>query len=45
MTGKRIKAAPTKNTLLNLKRQLNFLEEGHSLLERKRVLLTRLVHQ
>jgi V/A-type H+-transporting ATPase subunit D len=45
MTGKRIKAAPTKNTLLNLKRQLNFLEEGHSLLERKRELLTRLVYQ
>jgi V/A-type H+/Na+-transporting ATPase subunit D len=45
MTGKRIKATPTKNTLLNLKRQLLFLEEGHSLLERKRELLTRLVYQ
>ncbi|MCU7931222.1 MAG: V-type ATP synthase subunit D [Candidatus Thiodiazotropha sp. (ex Codakia rugifera)] len=45
MTGKRIKAAPTKNTLLNLKRQLQFLEDGHSLLERKRELLTRLVYQ
>ncbi|MES9834434.1 MAG: V-type ATP synthase subunit D [Candidatus Thiodiazotropha sp. LLP2] len=45
MTGKRIKAAPTKNTLLQLKRQLNFLEQGHSLLERKRELLTRLVYQ
>ncbi|MEJ2619267.1 MAG: V-type ATP synthase subunit D [Candidatus Thiodiazotropha sp.] len=45
MTGKRIKAAPTKNTLLQLKRQLNFLQQGHSLLERKRELLTRLVYQ
>jgi V/A-type H+-transporting ATPase subunit D len=45
MTGKRIKAAPTKNTLLHLKRQLSFLEQGHSLLERKRELLTRLVYQ
>ncbi|MEJ2425618.1 MAG: V-type ATP synthase subunit D [Candidatus Thiodiazotropha sp.] len=45
MTGKRIKAAPTKNTLLSLKRQLNFLDQGHSLLERKRELLTRLVYQ
>ena len=42
MTGKRLKAAPTKNTLLNLKRQLQFLEDGHNLLERKRELLTRL---
>ncbi|MEW8211418.1 MAG: V-type ATP synthase subunit D [Candidatus Thiodiazotropha taylori] len=45
MTVKRIKAAPTKNTLLQLKRQLNFLQQGHSLLERKRELLTRLVYQ
>ncbi|MES9943122.1 MAG: V-type ATP synthase subunit D [Candidatus Thiodiazotropha sp. 6PLUC2] len=45
MTGKRIKAAPTKNTLLQLKRQLNFLDQGHNLLERKRELLTRLVYQ
>ena len=45
MTGKRLKAAPTKNTLLQLKRQLQFLEDGHSLLERKRELLTRLVYQ
>ncbi|MEJ2465698.1 MAG: V-type ATP synthase subunit D [Candidatus Thiodiazotropha sp.] len=45
MSGKRLKAAPTKNTLLNLKRQLQFLEDGHSLLERKRELLTRLVYQ
>ncbi|MBL3590070.1 MAG: V-type ATP synthase subunit D [gamma proteobacterium endosymbiont of Lamellibrachia anaximandri] len=44
MTNQRIKAPPTKNTLLNLKRQLRFLDEGHSLLERKRELLTRLVY-
>jgi V/A-type H+-transporting ATPase subunit D len=45
MNGKRLKAAPTKNTLLQLKRQLEFLEDGHNLLERKRELLTRLVYQ
>ena len=45
MTGTRLKAAPTKNTLLQLKRQLQFLQDGHSLLERKRELLTRLVYQ
>lgn len=41
----RIKAPPTKNTLLNLKKQVRFLEDGHALLERKRELLTRLVYQ
>ena len=40
-----IKVPPTKNTLLNLKRQVLFLEEGHALLERKRELLTRLVYE
>lgn len=40
-----IKAPPTKNTLLSLKRQVKFLEDGHALLERKRELLTRLVYQ
>ena len=45
MNSKRLKAPPTKNTLLNLKRQLKFLSDGHSLLERKRELLTRLVYQ
>jgi V/A-type H+-transporting ATPase subunit D len=45
VNGKLLKAPPTKNTLLNLKRQLRFLEEGHTLLERKRELLTRLVYQ
>jgi len=40
-----IKAPPTKSTLLNLKKQVRFLEEGHDLLERKRELLTRLVYE
>ncbi|MEI6413783.1 MAG: V-type ATP synthase subunit D [Pseudomonadota bacterium] len=40
-----IKVAPTKSNLLKLKRQANFLEEGHTLLERKRELLTRLVYE
>ena len=45
MSGKLLKVAPTKNNLLALKRQAVMLEEGHSLLERKRELLTRLVYQ
>lgn len=45
MTRKLIKAPPTKNTLLNFKQQLKFLEEGYVLLERKRELLTRLVYE
>ena len=40
-----IKAPPTKNTLLSMKKQVRFLEQGHDLLERKRELLTRLVYQ
>jgi len=40
-----IKVPPTKNTLLALKKQVRFLEEGHDLLERKRELLTRLVYE
>jgi len=40
-----IKVPPTKNTLLKLKKQVRFLEEGHDLLERKRELLTRLVYE
>ena len=43
--SKILKVAPTKNNLLSLKRQALMLEEGHSLLERKRELLTRLVYQ
>lgn len=41
----RIKVPPTKNTLLNLRKQVRFLEDGHALLERKRELLTRLVYE
>ncbi len=41
---KRINAPPTKSTLLDLKKQVQFLEDGHALLERKRELLTRLVY-
>jgi len=40
-----IKVPPTKNTLLKLKKQVKFLDEGHDLLERKRELLTRLVYE
>lgn len=40
-----IKVPPTKNTLLKLKKQVAFLEDGHTLLERKRELLTRLVYE
>jgi len=45
VNSKRLKAPPTKSTLLGLKRQVRFLEDGHNLLERKRELLTRLVYQ
>ncbi|MBK1730527.1 V-type ATP synthase subunit D [Thiococcus pfennigii] len=40
-----IRVPPTKNALLRLKKQAQFLEEGHALLERKRELLTRLVYE
>ncbi len=45
MAQRLIKVPPTKNTLLKLKKQVKFLEEGHDLLERKRELLTRLVYE
>lgn len=41
----RFKVRPTKSTLLSLRRQVVALQHGHDLLERKRELLTRLVHQ
>lgn len=41
----RLKVAPTKSALLALKRQVRFLEQGHDMLERKRELLTRVVHE
>lgn len=40
----RLRTAPTKSALLNLRKQVRFLEDGHALLERKRELLTRLVY-
>ena len=43
--NKLLKVRPTKNTLLALRKQLVSLQHGHDLLERKRELLTRLVHQ
>ncbi|MGQ9659717.1 MAG: V-type ATP synthase subunit D [Thermochromatium sp.] len=45
MDHRLIKVPPTKNTLLKLKKQIRFLEDGHDLLERKRELLTRLVYE
>ena len=45
MTQPLIKVPPTKNTLLEMKKQVRFLEDGHALLERKRELLTRLVYE
>ena len=45
MAQQLIKVPPTKNTLLKLKKQTKFLEQGHDLLERKRELLTRLVYE
>ncbi|HXU92543.1 MAG TPA: V-type ATP synthase subunit D [Gallionella sp.] len=41
----RLRVRPTKSTLLSLRRQVTSLQHGHDLLERKRELLTRLVHQ
>lgn len=41
----RLKVPPTKSNLLRLKRQVAFLEQGHTLLERKKDLLTRLVYE
>ena len=41
----RMKIPPTKSALLGLRRQLRFLQQGHSMLERKRELLNRLVRE
>lgn len=41
----RLRVRPTKSVLLSLRRQMVALQHGHDLLERKRELLTRLVHQ
>ncbi len=45
MAQQTLRVPPTKNTLLTLKKQAHFLEQGHDLLERKRELLTRLVYE
>jgi V/A-type H+-transporting ATPase subunit D len=45
MAQQLIKVAPTKSNLLKLRKHERFLEDGHSLLERKRDLLTRLVYE
>lgn len=42
--SKRLRLPPTRSTLLSVKRQLVFLEEGYKLLDRKRELLTRLMY-
>jgi len=42
---KLLKVPPTKSTLLDLRRQVAFLQAGYELLERKRELLTRLVYE
>ena len=41
----RLRVPPTKSALLMLRRQVDFLEEGYNLLDRKRELLTRLVYE
>ena len=43
--SQRLKRPPTKSVLLQLKKQLVFLEQGHELLERKKELLTRVVYE
>lgn len=45
MAAKHLKTPPTKSALLQLKRKVTFLEQGHTLLERKKELLTRLVYE
>ena len=42
---KLLKVPPTKSTLIDLRRQVAFLQAGYELLERKRELLTRLVYE
>lgn len=43
--NRRLHVPPTRSTLLWLRHQIGFLQQGHDLLERKRELLTRLVHE
>lgn len=39
------RVAPTKSALLALHKQVRFLEQGHDMLERKRELLNRVIHE
>jgi V/A-type H+-transporting ATPase subunit D len=41
---KRLRVPPTRNALLQLRRQVRFLAQGHDMLEKKRELLTRVVY-
>ncbi len=43
--AQKLKVPPTKSALLALRRQVSFLHQGYTLLERKRELLTRLVYE
>ncbi|MBF0263905.1 MAG: V-type ATP synthase subunit D [Gammaproteobacteria bacterium] len=43
--AKRLNIAPTKSSLLKLKEQLSGMQDGYDLLERKREILTHLVHE
>ena len=43
--GRRLNIAPTRSSLLAIRRRVEFLEQGHKLLERKKELLTRLVYE
>jgi V/A-type H+-transporting ATPase subunit D len=45
MSQKLLNIPPTKSALLDLKKQVKLLEQGHAMLEQKRELLTRLVYQ
>ena len=45
MSRLRLRVPPTKSALLGLRKQVRFLRDGHTLLERKRELLTRLVYE
>jgi V/A-type H+-transporting ATPase subunit D len=42
--SKRLRLPPTRSTLLSVRRQIEFLEQGYHLLDRKRELLTRLLY-
>jgi len=42
---KRLSVPPTKSALLQIDRQVRFLEQGQQMLEKKRDLLTRLVYE